>query len=100
MYFSEGGQFSLEHQHRKVAALGPTHCPPPVSGDRLGMARDVELGLANAPDTPNLPLVHTFGPSWSVRLLASPRSVGPAVSLGSLVNLSQHIAEVSGRSSS
>ena len=70
-----------------------------MSSDRFGMASDVELGLANAPDTPNLPLVegleghgtvdsggfpgltanqqHTFGPSWSVRLLAAPRSVGP-----------------------
>ena len=26
---------------------------------------------------------HTFGPSWSVRLLAAPRSMGPAVFLGS-----------------
>ena len=69
------------------------------------MASHVELGLANAPDTPNLPLVegleghgtvdsggfpgltanpqHTFGSSWSVRLLAAPHSVGPAVFLGS-----------------
>ena len=28
-----------------------------MSSDRLGMVSDVELGLANAPDTPNLPLI-------------------------------------------
>ena len=95
-----------------------------MSSDRLGMVSDVEHGLANAPDTPNLPPIegleghgavddgevvvvdrgrrvdahmsHTretrrahclpathFGPSWSVRHLAAPHSMGPAVFPGS-----------------
>ena len=34
---------------------------------------------------------HTFGPSWSVRLLVAPRSMGPAVFLGSPPNLNTHL---------
>ena len=81
-------------------------CVVEVGLGRIIVARIKEQQVtASAPDTPNVPLAggleghgtvdsggfpgftanpqHTCGPSWSVRLPATPRSVGPAVFLGS-----------------
>ena len=69
----------------EIETIEPASGQPTHSGSLLECAapgRSSQCGTRGFPGLTANPQ-HMLGPSWSVRLLAAPRSVGPAVFLGS-----------------